>query len=236
MTLKEFFETLRKLFVTVDVDDLDTDEKDKDIEEKEAVKVDDTEDKSDVEDKEDKIEEVKEDKVEEVKDEEVKDEEVKTEDKTDEVKKEDIEVKTEDVNLDSEDKKEDSAILEDGWFDIETGTVDFNKIHNDEVKSKIKAFSDSMKIKAAVNEKLKAENLAVSVSTAKKLMDLSSVTVDEEGKVDGVDEAIKQLKSTEPGLFKKTSSSLNEPFNPLNKSIDMNPKSFADALRLMDEV
>ena len=166
---------------------------------------------------------------------------VKTDDKTSEQKE------TETKINDSTGKKEVSnmAIFEEGWFDSTSGKINFDKIKNDEVLAAIKVLNDKYvdeknqrMINDSINDELKKYKLAVSDETFRKVLDMSGIKVDTDGKVTGVKEALDKLKSSEPTFFKdveKESNPLNEGFSPVDKQSSSNLNSFSQAFRLMEE-
>ena len=145
--------------------------------------------------------------------------EVDTSDKKD--KEEEKIEKAEENNMDN------IKMFEDGWFDKESGKVDFEKINNTEALEAIKTLTDMYEaekeqrlISDSLNEELKNYSLNVSEETLKKVLDTSGVKIDKEGKVVGIKEAIDSLKASEPGFFKdkeKESNPLNEGFSPVEK-------------------
>ena len=166
---------------------------------------------------------------------------VKTDDKTSEQKE------TETKINDSTGKKEVSnmAIFEEGWFDSTSGKINFDKIKNDEVLAAIKVLNDKYvdeknqrMINDSINDELKKYKLAVSDETFRKVLDMSGIKVDTDGKVTGVKEALDKLKSSEPTFFKdveKESNPLNEGFSPVDKQSGSNLNSFSQAFKLMEE-
>ena len=165
----------------------------------------------------------------------------KTDDKTSEQKETEIEIK------DSTGKEEvnNMAIFEEGWFDSASGKINFDKIKNDEVLAAIKVLNDKYvdeknqrMINDSINDELKNYKLAVSDETFRKVLDMSGIKVDADGKVTGVKEALDKLKSSEPTFFKdveKESNPLNEGFSPVDKQSNSNLNSFSQAFRLMEE-
>ena len=137
------------------------------------------------------------------------------------------------------------AIFEEGWFDSTSGKINFDKIKNDEVLDAIKVLNDKYvdeknqrMINDSINDELKNYKLAVSNETFRKVLDMSGIEVDAEGKVIGVKEALDKLKSSEPTFFKdveKESNPLNEGFSPVDKQSNSNLNSFSQAFRLMEE-
>ena len=137
------------------------------------------------------------------------------------------------------------AIFEEGWFDSASGKINFDKIKNDEVLAAIKVLNDKYvdeknqrMINDSINDELKNYKLAVSDETFRKVLDMSGIKVDTDGKVTGVKEALDKLKSSEPTFFKdveKESNPLNEGFSPVDKQSSSNLNSFSQAFRLMEE-
>lgn len=194
----------------------------------------------------DKSEENKEQEDESTKDKNVGSEETisnkeKIDDKTSEQKEVEID------NKDSTGKEEvkNMAIFEEGWFDSTSGKINFDKIKNDEVLAAIKVLNDKYvdeknqrMINDSINDELKNYKLAVSDETFRKVLDMSNIKIDEDGKVTGVKEALDKLKSSEPTFFKdveKESNPLNEGFSPVDKQSSSNLNSFSQAFRLMEE-
>ena len=193
-----------------------------------------------------KSEENKEQKDESTKDKNIGSEETncnkeKTDDKTSEQKETGTEIN------DSTGKKEvnNMAIFEDGWFDSTSGKINFDKIKNDEVLAAIKVLNDKYvdeknqrMINDSINDELKNYKLAVSDETFRKVLDMSGIKINTDGKVTGVKEALDKLKSSEPTFFKdveKESNPLNEGFSPVDKQSSSNLSSFSQAFRLMEE-
>ena len=137
------------------------------------------------------------------------------------------------------------TIFEEGWFDSASGKINFDKIKNDEVLAAIKVLNDKYvdeknqrMINDSINDELKNYKLAVSDETFRKVLDMSGIKVDADGKVTGVKEALDKLKSSEPTFFKdveKESNPLNEGFSPVDKQSSSNLNSFSQAFRLMEE-
>ena len=124
---------------------------------------------------------------------------------------------------------ENMPIFEDGWFNSESGLVDESKIKNPEALEAIKMLTgmyqaerNQRAIYDSVTDVLKDYSLSVSDGTIRKILDLSNVTFDKDGKVIGVKEAVENLKTAEPGFFKDkdkdNSSPILEGFNPVEKS------------------
>lgn len=151
---------------------------------------------------------------------------------SDEVNKED---NTSDKTSEEENKEDVASeandevvkIFEEGWYDETSGSVNLDKIKNEEVMNAFKLLVDKYNaekeqrmINDCLNDTLKEYSLAVSEDTLRKVLDTSGVKIDEEGKVVGVKEALESLKKSEPGFFKdkeKESSPLNEGFFPVEK-------------------
>ena len=137
------------------------------------------------------------------------------------------------------------TIFEDGWFDSASGKINFDKIKNDEVLAAIKVLNDKYvdeknqrMINDSINDELKNYKLAVSDETFRKVLDMSGIKIDTDGKVTGVKEALDKLKSSEPTFFKdveKESNPLNEGFSPVDKQSSSNLNSFSQAFRIMEE-
>lgn len=165
----------------------------------------------------------------------------KTDDKTSEQK----EVKTEVNDSTGKEEVKNMAIFEEGWFDSTSGKINFDKIKNDEVLAAIKVLNDKYvdeknqrMINDSINDELKNYKLAVSDETFRKVLDMSNIKIDADGKVTGVKEALDKLKSSEPTFFKdveKESNPLNEGFSPVDKQSSSNLNSFSQAFRLMEE-
>ena len=194
----------------------------------------------------DKSEENKEQKDESTKDKNVGSKETnsnkeKNDDKTSEQKETETEIN------DSTGKEEvnNMAIFEEGWFDSASGKINFDKIKNDEVLAAIKVLNDKYvdeknqrMINDSINDELKNYKLAVSDETFRKVLDMSGIKIDTDGKVTGVKEALDKLKSSEPTFFKdveKESNPLNEGFSPVEKQSSSNLNSFSEAFKLMEE-
>lgn len=179
-----------------------------------------------------------------------------------EVKKADNEKESKDkVNDRSEDSKdktlenkdnsgtdggETMVLFEDGWFNSETGEIDESKIKNPEVLSAIQSITGRYKkekedrmIADSLNDELKNYSLNVSEDTLRKVLDMTNVKIDKDGKVVGIKEALENLKTAEPGFFKdkeKESNPLNEGFNPVEKKNTDSIGSFSQAFKLMEEI
>lgn len=177
--------------------------------------------------------------------EEVKKQEVK-EVKKEEVVKEQPKVEpVQQVKEIKEEVKEEPTvnIFEMGWFDEKTGSIDFSKIKNPEVKSAFKLYNSKIvaerqarSIEDAIGAELVNYAITVTPASIKRMLDTSAIKVDDKGQVIGVKEAIENLKKTEPGIFKdkdKVSSPLNEGFNPPSKSTVVGlPNSLEEAIAM----
>ena len=138
------------------------------------------------------------------------------------------------------------VLFEDGWFNSETGEIDESKIKNPEVLSAIQSITGRYKkekedrmIADSLNDELKNYSLNVSEDTLRKVLDMTNVKIDKDGKVVGIKEALENLKTAEPGFFKdkeKESNPLNEGFNPVEKKNTDNIGSFSQAFKLMEEI
>ena len=147
---------------------------------------------------------------------------------------------------DTDEKEEVTMVFEEGWFDSETGKVDFSKIKNKEALAAIKTLTDKMELdnnarilSDAITEELKNYSLNISDSSLRKMLNTSNVKIGEDGKVTGAKEAIEELKKNEPGLFKNVedeSNPLNEGFNPVQRQNTTQINSFEQAFKLMEEV
>ena len=137
-------------------------------------------------------------------------------------------------------------LFEDGWFNSETGEIDESKIKNPEVLSAIQSITGRYKkekedrmIADSLNDELKNYSLNVSEDTLRKVLDMTNVKIDKDGKVVGIKEALENLKKAEPGFFKdkeKESNPLNEGFNPVEKKNTDSIGSFSQAFKLMEEI
>ena len=137
-------------------------------------------------------------------------------------------------------------LFEDGWFNSETGEIDESKIKNPEVLSAIQSITGRYKkekedrmIADSLNDELKNYSLNVSEDTLRKVLDMTNVKIDKDGKVVGIKEALENLKTAEPGFFKdkeKESNPLNEGFNPVEKKNTDSIGSFSQAFKLMEEI
>lgn len=137
-------------------------------------------------------------------------------------------------------------LFEDGWFNSETGEIDESKIKNQEVLSAIQSITGRYKkekedrmIADSLNDELKNYSLNVSEDTLRKVLDMTNVKIDKDGKVVGIKEALENLKTAEPGFFKdkeKESNPLNEGFNPVEKKNTDSIGSFSQAFKLMEEI
>ena len=138
------------------------------------------------------------------------------------------------------------VLFEDGWFNSETGEIDESKIKNQEVLSAIQSITGRYKkekedrmIADSLNDELKNYSLNVSEDTLRKVLDMTNVKIDKDGKVVGIKEALENLKTAEPGFFKdkeKESNPLNEGFNPVEKKNTDSIGSFSQAFKLMEEI
>ena len=162
--------------------------------------------------------------------------------------KETSETKEADSKKENESKESEETtmgIFEDGWYDTTSGKIDFSKIKNDEVLAAVKTLNDKYVesqnqrlISDSINAELKNYSLAVSEDTLRKVLDMSGIKIDEDGKVTGVKEAFESLKTSEPSFFKNKeteSNPLNEGFNPVDKATVDNINSFSQAFALMEE-
>ena len=146
----------------------------------------------------------------------------------------------------STDGGETMELFEDGWFNSETGEIDESKIKNQEVLSAIQSITGRYKkekedrmIADSLNDELKNYSLNVSEDTLRKVLDMTNVKIDKDGKVVGIKEALENLKTAEPGFFKdkeKESNPLNEGFNPVEKKNTDSIGSFSQAFKLMEEI
>lgn len=124
-----------------------------------------------------------------------------------------------------------AKIFNKGWFNKETGEIDFNAIGDENVKKAFKLVLKTQKSisdnKGLIENEIKAQlkdnyQLNVSESTFNKLFDRSKISVGSDGKVSGVKEAFEALAKEEPNVFKavkgnngnKGNNPLNEGFNP----------------------
>ena len=212
--------------------------------------------------KEDETKEKEDDTKEKEDDTKEKEETVKKEETKEKVKSADNEKESKDkVNDRSEDNKdkalenkdnsstdggETMELFEDGWFNSETGEIDESKIKNQEVLSAIQSITGRYKkekedrmIADSLNDELKNYSLNVSEDTLRKVLDMTNVKIDKDGKVVGIKEALENLKTAEPGFFKdkeKESNPLNEGFNPVEKKNTDSIGSFSQAFKLMEEI
>lgn len=139
----------------------------------------------------------------------------------------------------------DMVLFETGWFNSETGEVDESKIKNTEVLAAIKTLTgrytqekNQRLISDSLNDELKNYSLNVSNETLRKMLDMSEIKVDKDGKAVGVKEAIEKLKTAEPGVFKdkdKESNPLNEGFNPVEKKTTMSEDKLIELIFSSDE-
>lgn len=147
-------------------------------------------------------------------------EETKQEDDTSE-KEEEVKEETIKKEVDS------NKVFEAGWYNNETGSIDFSKIKNEEVLNAIQLLNDkyvkekeTRLINDSLNDELKNYSITVSKDTFRKVLDMKDVKVDKDGKVVGIKDAIEALKAIEPGFFldkEKQSNTINEGFNPVDK-------------------
>lgn len=148
----------------------------------------------------------------------------------------------EDIEEIEEIKKEDTTvakIFNKGWFNKETGEIDFNAIGDENVRKAFKLVLKTQKSisdnKSLIDNEIKAQlkdnyQLNVSESTFNKLFDRSKISVGSDGKVSGIKEAFEALAKEEPNVFKavkggakggvkggeqKVNSPLSEGFNPV---------------------
>lgn len=147
----------------------------------------------------------------------------KPEEKIEEAQKDDS-IPTETVEV-TEAKK----IFDDGWFNEVTGKINTDLIHDDDVRDAINKIAanfnksiNDMKIADKVNQLVHEKYpINVNMETLKKVLDLSSVKVNDDGSVVGVEEAFDAMKSAEPAFFKDRSKNLGpvgESFAPVVKS------------------
>lgn len=135
-------------------------------------------------------------------------------------------------------------ILEDGWFNAESKTIDASKVKDPNVLSALNSLLGVVEqettktlIDKAINDELGKHKYSVNVDTVKKLIDTSNVKI-EDGKVLGVMEAVHALKANEPTMFIDTSQQnnpLNQGFNPAGGVTTTTPTSFTEAIELMAE-
>ena len=147
----------------------------------------------------------------------------------------------EDIEEIEEIKKEDTTvakIFNKGWFNRETGEIDFNAIGDENVRKAFKLVLKTQKSisdnKSLIENEIKAQlkdnyQLNVSESTFNKLFDRSKISVGSDGKVSGIKEAFEALAKEEPNVFKAVkgnntafrgidSNPLNEGFNPSRRT------------------
>ena len=220
-------------------------ELDKNIDVKDSENVEDTEDKKeDTEDKkEEDIEQSTDEVIEDIKDIN-NDSDVINEDA--EIKKEETEKIEDDIeedNVDTLDEKE--VIFEDGWYNIDTDTLNYDFIKNPDVVEAIKLVLDNkeriknnliieMKLTELLDTKYK---LAVRLESFKKLIDLNDVKI-VNNEVHGLIELLDKLKETDPGLFRvdiKTKSPIHEGFNPVFKKSNTGKLTIESALNMMTD-
>ena len=211
--------------------------------EDEKEKEDDTKEKEDeTKEKEETLEKEKETK-EKVKSE---DNEKESKDKVNDRSEESKDKTLENKDNSGTDGGETMELFEDGWFNSETGEIDESKIKNQEVLSAIQSITGRYKkekedrmIADSLNDELKNYSLNVSEDTLRKVLDMTNVKIDKDGKVVGIKEALENLKTAEPGFFKdkeKESNPLNEGFNPVEKKNTDSIGSFSQAFKLMEEI
>jgi hypothetical protein len=139
------------------------------------------------------------------------------------------------------------------------GMIDLTNVEDAELKAFYKELNDSRK---AELEQRKAEadstmieseiakavgalklNKGITADVVTKLLDRNNIKVSEDGKVTGIDEAVKAVQTNQSGLFiankdvsKAGSSPLLEGFNP-QKAMQQTaePNSFAEAFASMEE-
>lgn len=150
------------------------------------------------------------------------------------------------IEIEKEVKKEEPTvdIFEMGWLDEKTGSIDFNKVKNPDVVAALKVLTSrydaerqARTIQDAISAELANYALTVKADTIKKMLDTSSVKIDEKGQVIGIKDAIENLKKDEPGMFKdkdKVSSPLNEGFNPVQVSTNTKLAGSLAEAALMD--
>ena len=140
------------------------------------------------------------------------------------------------------------VIIEDGWYNKETGIFDESKVKDPVVLDAIKSLVgviDGNKQTSLINDAINAEvakyQFNISKDNVLKLIDLSAVKV-EDGKVVGVKEAFDTFKTNEPNVFKLDNAPnggnnpLTQGFNTLNDGgVTGIPKSFAEAFDMMNE-
>jgi hypothetical protein len=136
--------------------------------------------------------------------------------------------------------------VEAGWFNLETLEIDETKIHNDEVLKAVKLLKEQLEekklqadIDAKITEHLKGRKLNVKIETIKKNLDYSKIKRGEDGNIEGVLEAIKELEKDEPGFFNINGGQDNEEdedeYNPLFEAFNPTEETDGNGEITLDE-
>lgn len=130
------------------------------------------------------------------------------------------------------------SILSEGWL-LENGEVDYDKINDETLRNYIKGLNDRLKqsewdykYKMAIMVEAMKSNM-YDTSDADKYINMSELSIDDDGNVIGVKEAFEKLRKDKPHLFKPVeagSNPLDTGFDPVDKKVTSKPRSYAEAI------
>jgi hypothetical protein len=130
------------------------------------------------------------------------------------------------------------SILSEGWL-LENGEVDYDKINDETLRNYIKGLNDRLKqsewdykYKMAIMIEAMKSNM-YDTSDADKYINMSDLSIDDNGNVIGVKEAFEKLRKEKPHLFKPVgagSNPLDTGFDPVDKKVTSKPRSYAEAI------
>lgn len=137
------------------------------------------------------------------------------------------------------------SILEEGWYNKETGAIDESKVKDASVLEAVKMLNgiintnkQSVIREKALENVLKGYKLGVKKETIMKHLDLKDVKYDSDKTAEeGIKAALEKLKKEEPGFFKdKGKTPLEEGYNPVEKKNTGEPSSFMEAFEMTEEI
>jgi len=130
------------------------------------------------------------------------------------------------------------SILGDGWLQ-ETGEVDYDKILDETLRNYIKGLNERLKqsewdykYKMAIMIEAMKSGM-YDTSDADKYINMSDLSIDDNGNVIGVKEAFEKLRKEKPHLFKPVEAGTNPVdtgFDPVDKKVTSKPRSYAEAI------
>ena len=132
--------------------------------------------------------------------------------------------------------KERGPVFQEGWYSEDTDDIDYDKIDDDDVREAFRMVNNTRRrrdqetmIQAKINEKLGEYDWEADPKMITRMLDRSKITVDENGEVVGVDEAIQEVIDAAPSLVrkkaaKKSTKPTDQGFNPGDKGKAMKVK------------